>query len=336
MAGYRERHGRSRSSLQHNPNISESSTATSAPAAPKKRPPLAQAARTFLKGVTIPTSVIHEGEEYFITEDEQERVIFLMTVMTLFAYGLENGSTEMTVNVSRPQLAEIMHRSVKTVGRRIALAKVLGLLKSESKGNHGEYVVAQKQGHYVVPVEEVINWAKHRKSGPLELRNDTSPATTQSTEDTQLHNSRGGHPTRTPTVPDVVSSFAGTQQGHADERTGTQEKTTGTQKQENGDNVVSSTGVLPTGFNKNSGVVPTGASPTMPVSQATEVVSSDSTDKWPETKTAGPASSSGLVVQATKKPDIPECPSCQVMMLIEPNLTGKYCPKHDTPGLRLT
>lgn len=335
--------------MQRNPNISNSGTATSAPASPatpvKKRPPLAQAARTFLKGVIVPSSVTHNGKEYFITEDEQESVVFLMTAMTLFAYGLGNAAPEMKVNVSRSQLAEIIHRSIKTIGRRIALAKVLGLLKSESKGNHGEYIAYQKQGHYVVPVEEVSRWAKSRKSGPPELRNDTSPATTPSTEDMQLRNSQGGHPTETPTVPVGESLFTDAQQGHADDRTGTQENRTGTRERDNRDNVVSHTGVNTHWVEEPTGVVPTGASPATPASLATEVGSSVKTGEWSDPLRATPTApadssgKSGLVIQATKKTDLPECQICQQLAghlsaAIIPDPKGKFCERHDNENYR--
>jgi hypothetical protein len=332
--------------LQDNPNISESGTATSAPAAPKKRPPLAQAARTFLKGVAVPSSVTHDGKEYFITEDEQESVVFVMTVMSLFAYGLDNGAPEMTVNVSRTQLAEIMHRSIRTVARRIALARILGLMRATFKGNCNEYVVAQKPCQHSVPADEVARWAKSRKSGPLELRNDTLPATTPSTEDTQLRNCVGGHPAVTPAVTPLVAQQESGEVCHAN-RDGVPRQQDGVpREQESRANVVSHSGVIPTGFSEKTGVVPAGTSSTPPASPATEVGFSEKTDdEWSDplrstpTVPADSSGKSGLVIQATKKSDLPECQICQQLAGhfsagIIPDPKGKFCERHDNPMYR--
>jgi hypothetical protein len=329
--------------LQDNPNISESGTGTSAP---KKRPPLAQAARTFLKGVTVPSSVTHEGNEYFVTEDEQESVVFLMTVMTLFAYGLENGAPDMTVNVSRPQLAEIMHRSIRTVARRIALARILGLVTTTFKGNCNEYVVDQKPCQHSVPADEVARWVKGRKSGPLELRNDRLPATAESEEDALLRNSPGEHPAVPPTGTPAVAQQENGEVCHAS-GDGVPRNSDGVpRKQESRANMVAHSGVIPTG-NKNTGVVPTGTSSPVPAAvTTTEVGSSGKTDgEWsgssrPQAPAAQtPAGSTGLVIQATKKPDIPECQVCQQIAghmpaHLDPDPKGKFCERHDNSNYR--
>jgi hypothetical protein len=289
--------------------------------------------------------VTHDGKEYFITEDEQESVVFVMTVMSLFAYGLDNGAPEMTVNVSRPQLAEIMHRSIRTVARRIALARVLGLMRATFKGNSNEYVVAQKPCQHSVPADEVARWAKGRKSGPLELRNDTSPATTPSTEDTQLRNSQGGHPAVTPTVTPAVAQQENGVVCHASSD-GVPRNSDGVPREpESRANVVSHSGVIPTGFIKNSGVVPAGASPAKPTSLATEVGSSVKTGEWSDplrataTAPADSSGKSGLVIQATKKPDLPECQICQQLAghlsaAVIPDPKGKFCERHDNENYR--
>jgi hypothetical protein len=44
----------------------------------------------------------------------------------------------------------------------------------------------------------------------------------------------------------------------------------------------------------------------------------------------------GLVIQATKKPELPECPTCQLKLGHEPTeVTRGYCPKHDNDVCRL-
>jgi hypothetical protein len=53
----------------------------------------------------------------------------------------------------------------------------------------------------------------------------------------------------------------------------------------------------------------------------------------------GPVSSSeqkGLMIQAPKKPELPECPSCQLLLGHEPKeVTRGYCAKHDNEMCRL-
>lgn len=258
-----------------------------------------------------------------------------MTVMSLFAYGLENNAEEMTAPVGRPQLAAVMHRSIKTIGRKIALAKILGLLKSESKGKYGEYVVSQKPGHYVVPVDEITRWAKGRESKPIEVRNAASPATVPSEEDAQLRNSRGGELTGTPIVPDAVSPLQETQQGQESGQQGHEADSTGTQKGFNRDNMVSHSGVLPSGLKELSGVDAGPDGPAVERKQTTEASSSDSTGEWSVTSQKD-SKSNPLLIQA-KKPELPKCAVCHwkaTNNLPEKDGEYEYCREHDTEAFR--
>lgn len=313
---------------------------------PKKRPPLAKAARSFLKGVEFP-SVPHQGRG----QNQNVDVALLFALLLHYATGLKEGDETAKCSPALSELAETMHCSASTVQRRLRQAEKMGLLTRLRRGDDLSslctlYQKSFRIGQHVDRSEIFSDRSAPKTQNTDELRNDRPTETSDAKEDAELRNGVDGDSDRSTVDQSSVTAPKNFGQVNFPIRTGQlpiSERSTSSFGQVN---MLTTFGGVPSLEKELFGVV-CGASPTTPASQVMEVGSSKKTGDESSgtsrleapTPSADSSGKSGLLIQATKKPDLPECQICQQLAghlsaAINPDPKGKFCEKHDNSNYR--
>jgi hypothetical protein len=328
--------------LQHNPKQKpESGTGTSAP---KKRPPLAKAARSFLKGVEFPP-VPHNGRG----QNQNVDVALLFALLLHYATGLKEGDQTAKCSPALSELAETMHCSASTVQRRLRQAEKMGLLTRLRRGDDLSslctlYQKSFRTGQHVDRSENISDRSAPESQVTDELRNDKTGETSDPEEDAELRNGVDGDSDRSTVDQSPVTDPKNFGQVNFPVRTGQLPISDRSTSPFGQVNMLTTFGGVPSLEKELFGVV-CGASPATPASPATEVGSSVKTGEWSDplrataTAPADSSGKSGLLIQATKKPDLPECQICQQLAghlsaAIIPDPKGKFCERHDNENYR--
>jgi hypothetical protein len=282
-------------------------------------------------------------------QNENVDVALLFALLLHYATGLKEGDQTAKCSPALSELAETMHCSASTVQRRLRQAERMGLLTRLRRGDDLSslctlYQKSFRTGQHVDRSEIFSDRSAPKTQNTDELRNDKPTETSDAKEDAELRNDVDGDSDRSTVDQSPVTDPKNFGQVNFPVRTGQlpiSDKSTSPFGQVN---MLTTFGGVPSLEKEPFGVV-CGASPTTPASQVTEVGSSGTTDEWSDPLRATPtvpadsSGKSGLLIQATKKPDLPECQICQQLAGdfsagITPDPKGKFCEKHDNPQYR--